>query len=91
MPMIPADSVGLAEPLNEAGNDDDLAAVALEEAGGPLEPLRGQQHVAAEALGDPSSAEAADREADVVADHGSEEPEQRDEQRTAASIARRFQ
>src|SRR5690348_6479969 len=41
------DAVDLAQSLDEAGDGDDLAAVAGEELLGRVEALRGQEHVAA--------------------------------------------
>ena len=44
-------AVDLAQPVDEAGDRDDLAAVPVEELLGAVQPLRGQEDVAAEPLG----------------------------------------
>ena len=62
------DPVGLAQALDEPGDDDDLAAVAVEEAGGFVQSFGGEEDVATGSLGELAPAEVADRETDVVAD-----------------------
>jgi len=55
---------------------DDLAAVPVEERLGAIQPLWGQQDVAAEPLRERAAAEVADDEADVVTDDGGEHRDQ---------------
>ena len=64
--------VDLAQAVDEPGDGDDLAAVVVEEGLGAVEPLRGQEDVAAEPFGQRATAEMADSEAEVVADDGGE-------------------
>ena len=53
-------AVGLAQALNEPRDDDDLAAMAVEETGGLLKAFGRKEDVAAIALDQPASAEVAD-------------------------------
>src|SRR5436305_15174312 len=62
------DSVGLAQALDEACDDDDLAAVTVEECGGFVQSFGGEEDVAAVSPGEPAPAEVADRETDVVSE-----------------------
>jgi hypothetical protein len=55
-------AVGLTQALDEPRDDDDLAAVAVEEASGLLEALGCDEHVAAVAFDQAAAAEVADRE-----------------------------
>ena len=73
------DAVRLAQALDEARDDDDLAAVAVEEARGLLQTLGRQEDVAAVPFGERTAAEVADREADVVAKQRAKEAQQGDE------------
>jgi hypothetical protein len=63
------DPVGLAEPVDEAGERDDLAAVPGEELLGPGHPARRKEHVPAEPGQQPVAAVAPDDPADAVARH----------------------
>ena len=74
------DPVRLTQPLDEPGDDDDLAAVTFEEGRSFVEALGREQDVAAVALGQRPAAEVADCEAEVVPHHGRQEPEQPDEE-----------
>src|SRR5262249_27206590 len=69
------DPVRVAQPFDETRDDDDLAAVALEEARGSVEPLGREEDVAAVAFHERATAEVPDPEADVVADDRAEEAE----------------
>ena len=73
------DPVGLAQPLDEPGDHDHLAAVAVEEVGGLVEPLGRQEDVFPEPLRERAAAEVPDREPDVVAEDRGQEPDQADE------------
>ena len=70
--------VDLAQPVDEAGDGDDLAAMGVEELLGPVQPLRRQEYVSPESLRQRAAAEVADDEADVVADDGGEHRDQED-------------
>jgi hypothetical protein len=61
------DAVGLAQALDESCDDDDLAAVAFEEAGGFVQSFGREEDVAAVAFDQAAAAEVADGEPDVVA------------------------
>ncbi len=69
------DPVGLAETLDEPGDDDDPAAVPIKEARGPVDTLGGEEDIPAVALEQRSAAEVPDREPDVIPEHGADEPE----------------
>jgi predicted secreted hydrolase len=73
------DAVGLAQALDEACDDDDLAAVSIEEAGCLVDALRGEEYIAPVAVDEPAAAKVTDGKAGVVAQHGGEEPDQPDE------------
>src|SRR5581483_3651238 len=70
------DSVRLPQALDEPCHDDDPPAAPFEEVGGLVEPLLGQEDIAAEALDQRPPSEVADREADVVARDGGQESQQ---------------
>ena len=64
------DPVGLAQAFYEPRDDDDLAAMAFEEAGGLVDPVGREEDVATEAFDQRPSPEVSDGKADVVAEHG---------------------
>jgi hypothetical protein len=72
------DPVGLTQPVDEAGQRDDLAAVPGEELLRPGHPVRREQHVPAEPGQQPAPAASADEPADAVARHGGRERDHRD-------------
>src|SRR5262249_45995459 len=71
------DAVRLAQAFDEARDDDDLAAVTVEETGGLVQPLGRQKDVAAVPFGERTAAEMADREAEVVTQQRAAEGQQR--------------
>jgi hypothetical protein len=79
MPAIPGQQpVDLAQPVDEAGDGDDLAAMGVEVLLGPFQPFRRQEDVSAESLRQWAAAEVADDEADVVADDGGQHTDEED-------------
>jgi hypothetical protein len=83
------DPVDLAQPVDEAGERDDLAAVPGEELLRPGHPVRREQHVPAEPGQQPSPAALADEPADAVAHHGGHErddPDRHDVEPAGAGV-----
>ena len=71
------DAVGLAQAVDEAGHQDDLAAVPVEELLYPGHPMRRQQHEPAEPGQQPPPAVAADEPPDAVAQYRGRERDHR--------------